>query len=315
MNRNFKNYNPRISKGLRKSINKKNKLYKHFLQKRIPESKYKNYKNKLNHSIRIAKRIYYDQKLSINKTNMKETWKILNNIINKNSSKLKINNVFEQDGREISDPLAIANKFCDYFSNIGPSLAGKIPTSSVSIKSFLNGEFSDSMFLEPVIENEIIYITKSFPSGRAPGYDNISMSVIRASLEVISRPLTHIINLSLLKGIVPDEIKIAKVIPLFKAEDKSIFSNYRPVSILSAFSKIFEKLFYNRLLKYLSKHLIINTNQFGFRKGHSTSLALLNLYDIISEAIDKKEFIIGVFLDLSKAFDTVDHCILVEKLE
>lgn len=306
---------PWISKGLRKSINKKNKLYKQFLQNRITENRYKIYKNKLTHSIRIAKRIYYDKKLTDNKANMKETWKILNSIINRKSSRPRLNAVFKRDGREISNPIEIANNFCDYFSNVGPSLAKKIQASPVPTESFLSGEFPNSIFLEPVLENEIRLIAKAFPSGKAAGYDNISMSVIKLSIDLISRPLTHILNLSLSRGIVPDKMKIAKVIPLYKAEDKSIFSNYRPVSILPAFSKILEKVFYNRLLKYLNKHDILCANQYGFRKGHSTSLALVDLYDKISEAIDKKEFAVGIFLDLSKAFDTVDHSILFAKLE
>ncbi len=117
------------------------------------------------------------------------------------------------------------------------------------------------------------------------------------------------------QGFVPDEMKIARIIPLYKAEDKSFVKNYRPISILPVFSKILEKVFYNRILNYLNKNEILYANQYGFRKGHSTASALLDLYDKISEAIDKREVAVGVFLDLSKAFDTVNHNILFEKLE
>ena len=157
---------------------------------------------------------------------------------------------------------------------------------------------------EPVLENEIKHIAKAFPSGKAIGYDNISMSAIKLSIDLISRPLTHIVNLSLANGFVPDEMKIARVIPLYKAENKLFVNNYRPISILPAFSKILEKVFYKRLSNYLNTHNILCANQYGFRKGHSTSLALVDLYDRISEAIDKKEYAVGIFLDLSKAFDT-----------
>ena len=149
--KNYKVYKPWISKGLMKSIKRKNKLYKQFLQSRNPviESKYKTYKNKLPHSIRIAKRIYFDKRLTDNKSNMKETWKILNSIINKKTSKARLNTTFNLNGRETSDPLEIADKFCDYFGNLGPSLARKIPASSASARSFLSGEFLNSIFLEP----------------------------------------------------------------------------------------------------------------------------------------------------------------------
>lgn len=315
--RNSKSFKPWISKGLLRSIKKKNKLYKQFLYSPNPgnESIYKVYKNKLTHSIRVAKRLYYDKKLADNKSNIKETWKILNSIINKKNPKSKLNSVFNYDGKEVLDPVEIANRFCNYFSSLGPNLAKKIPATTVVPKSFLSGEFLNSIFLDAVTENEIIEITTGFQSGKAIGYDKISMSVIKLSINFISKPLTHIINLSLTHGIVPDQMKIARVIPLYKSDDKAIFSNYRPISILPAFSKILERVFYNRLLSYLNKHNILCNNQYGFRKGHSTALALIDLYEKISAAIDQKEFAVGIFLDLSKAFDTVNHNILFEKLE
>ena len=110
-------------------------------------------------------------------------------------------------------------------------------------------------------------------------------------------------------------MKITKIIPLYKAKDKTVFTNYRPVSILPAFSKILEKVFYNRLLNHINTNNILYANQYGFRNGHSTSLALVDLYDKISEAIDCRELAVGIFLDLSKAVDTVDHDILFQKLE
>ena len=147
------------------------------------------------------------------------------------------------------------------------------------------------------------------------GYNNLLRSVFKQCIDFISKPLTHIINLSLLNGVVPCEMKIAKIIPLYKANDKSVFTNYRPVSILPAFSKILEKVFYNRLLNHINTDNILYANQYRFRKGHSTSLALVDLYDNIAEAIDSRELAVGIFLDLSKAFDTVDHDILFQKLD
>ena len=130
---------PWISKGLMKSIKRKNKLYKKYLQNRnlLTETKYKIFKNRLTHSIRIAKRLYFDKSLMENKSNLKETWKILNSVINKKRGKSKMNSVFNVGGKEISHPSEVANNFCNYFSNLGPSLAKKIPASSTPASSLI----------------------------------------------------------------------------------------------------------------------------------------------------------------------------------
>ena len=141
------------------------------------------------------------------------------------------------------------------------------------------------------------------------------MSMIQLTVQVISKPLSHIINLSFTSGIVPSYLKISRIIPSFKSGDKSIFGNYRPISILPAFSKIFEKAYYNRLANYLHKSNILSNDQYGFRKGYSTSYALIDLYDKISCSLDNREVAIGVFCDLSKAFDTINYEILFSKLE
>ena len=141
------------------------------------------------------------------------------------------------------------------------------------------------------------------------------MNLIKDSIDKKNFPITSIINLSITSGIVPNQLKIARVIPLFKSGERVIFSNYRPVSILPAFSKILERLMYNRLLRFLNAFKILSDNQYGFRKHHSTAYALACLYDKISSAIENKEYTVGIFIDLSKAFDTVDHHILTSKFE
>jgi hypothetical protein len=113
------------------------------------------------------------------------------------------------------------------------------------------------------------------------------MLIIKQTINIIAKPLTHIINLSITHGIVPNEMKIARFIPLFKSSDRTLFTNYRPISILPSFSKFLERVIYNRMLNYLNKNSILSENQYGFRKKHSTSLALVDLYDKISLAILK----------------------------
>ena len=131
----------------------------------------------------------------------------------------------------------------------------------------------------------------------------------------VKKPLAHINNLSFVTGIFPDELKISNVVPIYKAKNEKEFSNYRPVSVLPVFSKLLERLMYNRLIDYINENKLLYKLQFGFQKGKDTSMALIMLVDKISEALDKGELAIGVFLDFSKAFDTVDHDILIDKLE
>ena len=281
---------PWLSKGLLKSIRTKNKLYRQYLtnQSLHYEIRCKNYKNKLNHSLRIAKRIYYEKKIDASKSNAKATWRVLNEIIKTKKKAFKINSIFKVDNQEITDPVDIANRFCRYFSSIGPNLAKEIH-SSVSHRRFLSGHFCQSVFFDPVTPNELSEISNAFRPGKAAGHDRIPISIIKKSIQIIADPLAHIINLSISHGIVPDQMKIARVIPLFKAGDRSLFTNYRPISILPSFSKFLEKVVYNRLYNYLSKLEILCDNQFGFSKNHSTSLELIDLYEKISLALDRNE--------------------------
>ena len=127
-------------------------------------------------------------------------------------------------------------------------------------------------------------------------------------------PLTYITNLSLIEGIFPSELKIAQVLPLFKNNDPMLFNNYRPISLLPFFSKLFERLMYNRLIVFIEKHHLLYQFQFGFRKNHSTFMALVILLEKITEALDNSEFAICILIDFRKAFDTVEHNILLQKL-
>ena len=131
-----------------------------------------------------------------------------------------------------------------------------------------------------LISKLIIDVASTFPAGKSAGYDNIPMSIIKRSICSISSPLTHIVNLSITHGIVPDELKIARVVPIFKSGDKALFSNYRPISVLPCFSKFLERIIYNRIINYLNDSDILCDNQYGFRKNRSPSLALIDFFCI-----------------------------------
>ena len=172
-------------------------MYKRYLRNPSPqnEEKYKKYKNKLNHSLRIAKRLYYEKKIENAKSHMKSTWRVLNEIMNRKTQKNRLPSTFKTDNREISNPKEIANRFCsEYFTNTGPNLAKNIPALANSHQSYLKGNFVESLFFDSASQQEIIYLVNDLRSGTAAGYDTISVSIVKESIGIISEPLTHIIN-------------------------------------------------------------------------------------------------------------------------
>ena len=168
-----------------------------------------------------------------------------------------------------------------------------------------------SFFIDPTNETEIINVINHLKEG-APGRDEIVARNLKCISDSIAYPLAQVANLSFQQGIFPEELKIAAVTPLYKAKDPMMFNNYRPISLISVFAKILERLMYNRLLKFINKNQIFNKHQFGFRDKHSTFMALIILIENLVNAIDNGKCAVGIFLDFQKAFDTVDHCILLD---
>ena len=274
---------------------------------------YKTYRNKLKHVLAKAEKDHYANLLVAHKSNMKKTWGILKDIINKNKAN-KVQSQFKlNDGSITSNKLIISEKFNDFHINIGPTLAYKIPKQSKIPESYLGSRIENSVLLAPVTLTEIDDTFKTLRRC-APGYDELTTDIISLSLPCINNPLLHIMNQSLLQGVFPNELKVANVIPLYKADDPMKFNNYRSVSLLNILSKIFEKAMYNILTDFLETQKLLMEKQFGFRKNHSTYMALMLLVDNLIKSLENGEYVLGVFLDFSKAFDTVDHAILLSQL-
>ena len=146
------------------------------------------------------------------------------------------------------------------------------------------------------VTNVIISLKES-----SPGWDNIPAFILKQCMDCFVNPLTHIINRSFIEGIFPKELKLARVVPIYKSGDSTSITNYKPISILTCFSKIFEKIIYNHVTDFIDSNQIIYKYQFGFRQGHSTQQAIISLVEKITRSLDSRDIVIGIFLDLKKS--------------
>jgi hypothetical protein len=289
---------------------------------------YKKYTEILRAVMKKAKRIYYN-KLIINSDDKTKTiWKI----VNKEASKYNNNNnnknhdhpLLIKDRKRISNGLQIANAFNVHFTTImdklpyGPHTNAGAYDNRDKFFQYLTrvnlGPISQIKNV-PVTSKEIKDIMKSIKNKNSFGYDEISSRVLKLSMPFIIAPLVHLCNRSLLTGIFPSRLKYSQVYPIFKKGEKTDISNYRPISLLTSFSKIFEKVIFNRLHTHVTVNNLLNSDQYGFRKRCSTETATFNLINNILQALDDKKMVSGIFCDLSKAFDSVEHKTLLEKLK
>ena len=305
----------KLSDELKEAIKIKNKLYYKSLKFKSSynQQMYSIHRNKVSKLKQQEERKHIATLLEANKANLRKTWAILKSVINKKRDK-RVQTRFRLANHDIiTDKKLISEGFNDFFANIGPKLASKIPQQTNSVDEFMGDRLLNSILISEVSFEEFSEILCSLKKC-APGYDEIDKDILFLSLPVIGNVLLGLLNFSLTQGVFPSELKVSNIIPLFKAEDPMMFNNYRPVSLLSIFSKIFEKAMYSRVVDFLEMHKILYDKQFGFRKKHSAFMAHMILVDTLIRALQNQEFVIGVFLDFSKAFDTVDHIILLSKL-
>ena len=309
-------HKPFINNEIKILIRKKHKLQRLFHKNPTKYGiEYRNVRNTVTNTIRRARDEYYKNKLHENTSNCRGMWKVVNNILNCNASNENSNN-FTIDGCDTSDSSLIAAKLNEYFANIGGRLADAFDpcTSSDNYLRYLGEPSLDDFKFEPVSEDTMRSIVFSLKSSSS-GYDEMPIEVYKEYFHLLGPLITKICNGSLLTGKFPDKLSIAKVKCLFKAGSRKLISNYRPISILPSFSKILEKIASLQLFSYLESHSMLCNEQYGFRAHRSTELACQNAIRDIYRSFDQGMYTLGVFIDLAKAFDSLDRSILLEKLK
>jgi hypothetical protein len=277
---------------------------------------YKKHRNSVVHLLRLSKIQYYNTYFQEHKKNAKRTWDGIKAIININKkSKTCPSKLLDLNNNLITTPESIANAFNDYFSSVGNSIDSRIRNAPKSFRDYMPSCANDSLYLKPTDRTEIFEIISSLITSTATGPHSIPTKILKIGSSLLAAPISLIVNQSFKEGIFPDALKLAKVIPVYKSGSKEICSNYRPISLLSNLSKIIEKATYTRLYEFFERSHFIYDLQFGFRKHHSTEHALLNLTSHVYDIMDRGDFACGLFLDLQKAFDTVNYKILLQKLE
>jgi len=280
-------------------------------------------KNNLKKNTVQAKTNYFENKIKNSSNIQKTVWSIINSEVGEENSKV-VKNISlrnETNTGTLTDPKLISEAFNDYFVNIVEDVTGSNSTTLSAditvnnndkaiqdcIKREFNFRFVDAKEVEKVIN--------SLKNKNSLGHDDIPVKVIKISKHYLSKVLSHLINSSFVSGIFPKQLKKSKVISIHKKSDNKTKSNYRPISILPIISKIYEKIVSNQFTNYLEENRIFNNIQHGFRPGKSVITAAVSFIESIIESVDKGEYTTGIFMDLSKAFDSVSHPILIQKLQ
>ena len=314
---------PWITRGLINSIKFRDKLYSRLKATSVTDPLHVTLKNNLctynkilKKNIRLAKKSYFETCFNKYKKDMKGTWSTIKSILNKHSVESKFPDKFVIDGTSISNPNEIANSFNQYFTNIGPELASQITQpGEITFMNYLTDPTNEIFHFQMVSTADVIKVIDKLKNKTSCGLDNISNRLLKTVKTEICQVLTLIINQSFMSGIFPDQLKVAKVLPLYKKGESDLINNYRPISILSSLSKVFERIMHNQLTEHFRNANLFYESQYGFRTSHSTELAALELMNRNILAMDQNKKPINIFMDLSKAFDTLDHPILMEKLK
>ena len=312
-------YKPWITSGIQKSMKTRDYLQKQSLKLKTEESvkEYKKYKNFVYRLQKLSYNNFYSNKITKNFRNKKKLWETVGEITKYKKRKNVDIKRLKNNGSDITRTEEIVNCLNNHFNSIGHTIATKIHNPNGHTNSSLTHipYTEDSVNFDHTTLDEIIKLIRELQLNKAPGSDGISSYVVKKTMTIIAPILVRLFNVCMDKGIFPDALKIASIIPLHKGGPKTEPTNYRPISLLPQFAKLFEKIIKHRLTTHLDENNLISDNQFGFRKSHSTELAITDIQNTLLRNLDNNKLTCTVFLDLAKAFDSVNHSILIKKLE
>ena len=310
---------PWITKGILTSLNRQRKLYQRMIMDKTDNSreKYTTYRNNLKRLMRVGKRKYLHDKCTEYKQDSRKLWHLINRIIGKENNKSHVIESIRTSGVLKTDPHSITSTFNEFFSTIGEKYANKHKSTHQESNTLVQqiSHNNKSLFLEPCTPNEIKNIIRDLPYKTSSGFDNISNVLLKKLSTSIENPLSIIFNKSLIEGKFPEEMKKADIIPLYKSKDEHECTNYRPISLLLTISKLLEKIVYRRTYNFLENTGQLYNSQYGFRQGHSCENAVSELVADIIKGKQEGLYTVAMFLDLSKAFDTLEHTVLIKKLD
>ena len=310
--------NPWITKIILTNIKKRQNYFSLYKQGKLSLNEYKSFRNFVTNQIRSSKKDYYSKLFDNYKNDIKSTWRTINKILkpNSNNKRSSIKKIIHNDVT-LTESSDIANVFNNFFCNIGKETSRKYGKSQINNQNHLkylnDNNFVNSFSFRQSTPIDISSIIKSLKNKHAH-ITEIPIFVLKFIANIISPILSNIMNKSIDQSHFPDMLKIARVTPIYKSDEKFKCNNYRPISVLPTFSKIFEKFAYIQLYKYLEINKILFPNQFGFRNKMSTNQAILNHLQFLYDNLDAGNIVFSIFLDFRKAFDCVDHKILLSKL-
>lgn len=310
-----KKIKPWVTEGLITSMKKRDTL--HLACKNQPfntklKEHYKKYRNKLNNLIERAKTAHLKKQIEDTKGDKKRIWGVINEVTKykkKQDGDIKEIQIQGESVPVDKNPKKVANFFNKYFSEVGISNNQTPDLDSTELHPH-----NSNFYLKPITIKELEETIHKMKGGSAPGHDGINTNTVKYIKKYISGPLCFIYNLCFKSGIFPNQFKKAIICPIYKKGDARLVNNYRPISLLSVFSKLFERCIKNRLVKYLDENEILSDLQFGFRSGRDTNDAILAVTEEVYSELDMGGKVAVCAMDLSKAFDLVDHSVLIYTL-